>query len=297
MSVGCSGTVGVDETGKDLSRLQEGMLFNVLFDFGENTELVLTSSSSWKSDKPKHGGRKVFFRRLWCRIQRIPLPKHDKPSSPLTADDCESPEKDEKDSPSQSPSLATEESITATPSETPEGKKRNETADSTEKENRKIAKRTLERHKNDHARNNSSNSDMEGDGGGGVVEMVEFDNVHEGGDITSHHDHGDFDSTISANSAKNNAHIVYRGRARLKRRDDLHWLSEVDCFIRQELAEVFTAQEEDLDSFGDPQIGQVEVRCFYCAENLAPDERRGGHAYYPSSVAAVQQAVSDLQRR
>ena len=24
-------------------------------------------------DKPKYGGRKVFFRRLWCRIQGIPI--------------------------------------------------------------------------------------------------------------------------------------------------------------------------------------------------------------------------------
>jgi hypothetical protein len=28
---------------------------------------------SLQGDKPKHGGRKVFFRRLWCRIQRLPI--------------------------------------------------------------------------------------------------------------------------------------------------------------------------------------------------------------------------------
>ncbi len=249
---------------------------------------VLTLIFFGKSDKPKHGGRKVFFRRLWCRIQRIPLPKNDNPSSPPTVNDCET---QKKDSPPPSPSLANEEGITTPPSGTPEGKKRKKTADSTEKENRKTQKI-------DHARNDSSsNSDVEGDGGGGVVEMVEFDNVHEEADINSHHDHGDFASTTASNSAEYNANIIYRGRARLTRGDDLHWLSEADCFIRQELAEVFTAQEEDLDLFGDPQIGQVGVRCFYCAENLAPEERRGGHVYYPSSVAAVQQAVSDLQRR
>ena len=249
---------------------------------------VLTLIFFGKSDKPKHGGRKVFFRRLWCRIQRIPLPKNDNPSSPPTVNDCETPK---KDSPPPSPSLANEEGITTPPSGTPEGKKRKKTADSTEKENRKTQKI-------DHARNDSSsNSDVEGDGGGGVVEMVEFDNVHEEADINSHHDHGDFASTTASNSAEYNANIIYRGRARLTRGDDLHWLSEADCFIRQELAEVFTAHEEDLDLFGDPQIGQVGVRCFYCAENLAPEERRGGHVYYPSSVAAVQQAVSDLQRR
>jgi hypothetical protein len=127
--------------------------------------------------------------------------------------------------------------------------------------------------------------------------MVEFDNVHEEGDIKSHHERGDFSSSNAANSARNNAPIAYQGRARLTRGDDLHWLSESDCFIRQELAEVFTAQEEDLGLFGDPQIGQVGVRCFYCAQNLPSEERGRGHVYYPSSVAAVQQAVSDLQRR
>ena len=232
-----------------------------------------------KSDKPKHGGRKVFFRRLWCRIQRIPLPKNDNPSSPPTVNDCETPN---NDSPPPSPSLANEEGITTPPSGMPEGKKRKKTADSTEKENRKTQKI-------DHARNDSS-ADVEG-----VVEMVEFDNVHEEADINSHHDHGDFASTTASNEY--NANTIYRGRARLTRGDDLHWLSEADCFIRQELAEVFTAQEEDLDLFGDPQIGQVGVRCFYCAEKLAPEKRRGGHVYYPSSVVAVQQAVSDLQRR
>jgi hypothetical protein len=26
-----------------------------------------------RADKPKHGGRKVFFHRLWCRIQGLPI--------------------------------------------------------------------------------------------------------------------------------------------------------------------------------------------------------------------------------
>ncbi len=184
----------------------------------------------------------------------------------------------------------------APPRETPEStKKRRKTSHSSDNECRKNVKRLQETRKIDY---DCSKSDEECDGDvGGVVEMVEFDNVHEEGDVISHHERSDFASSNAAHSAKNNAHIAYQGRARLTRGDDLHWLSESDCFIRQELAEVFTAQEEDLGLHGDPQIGQVGVRCFYCAENLPSGERRGGHVYYPSSVAAVQLAVSNLQRR
>ena len=61
--------------------------------------------------------------------------------------------------------------------------------------------------------------------------------------------------------------------------------------------EVFTAQDEDLKLNGDLEIGQVGVRCFFCAENKSPQDREKGHAYYPSVVAAIQQSVSDLQTR
>lgn len=30
-----------------------------------------------RADKPKHGGRKVFFHRLWCRIQSLPIEEDD----------------------------------------------------------------------------------------------------------------------------------------------------------------------------------------------------------------------------
>ena len=42
----------------------------------ENLELMKrarTGPDGKRLDKPKHGGRKVFFRRLWCRIQGLPI--------------------------------------------------------------------------------------------------------------------------------------------------------------------------------------------------------------------------------
>jgi hypothetical protein len=80
--------------------------------------------------------------------------------------------------------------------------------------------------------------------------------------------------------------------------NDVHCrLSITDCFLRQEIVEVFTAQEEDLKLNGDAEIGQVGVRCFYCAENKSAEDRDKGYACYPSVVATIQQSVSDLNSR
>jgi hypothetical protein len=97
--------------------------------------------------------------------------------------------------------------------------------------------------------------------------------------------------------ANENKRIIYQGRTRLSRGDDPHWLSEADCFIRRELAEVFSAKEEHLEMYGEPEIGQVGVRCFYCAENKDTEDRSKTHAFFPLSVGGVQQAVADLSRR
>lgn len=215
-----------------------------------------------KSDKPKHGGRKVFFRRLWCRIQRIPLPKIEKlPSS-------DGPEKE----------------IT-TDSGSPEKKKRKRSADAAdEKENRKSTKRLSERKKG-----NAPRDDPDSDEDDEIVETVEFDNVHEPPWTPAH--------LRTCAATEKSCTVVYRGRSHLNRGDDGLSLSEADCYIRRELTEVFTASEEDMELSGNPELGQVGVRCFYCAENRAPEDRPRGHVYYPSSVGAVQQAVADLQRR
>ncbi|KAL7541061.1 hypothetical protein ACHAXR_010607 [Thalassiosira sp. AJA248-18] len=229
-----------------------------------------------KSDKPKHGGRKVFFNRLWCRIQRIPLPKNEKASPP---------------SPENPPSSPLTTKGKTTPSPSPERKKRKKSVDLSVKDNHKIARLSSKKYKDDDT------SDLEGEGGGDVMETVEFDNVHhDAKEVVASAPAARAEPAVTATTLEN-SHIIYQGRTRLTRDDDLHWLSEADCYIRTELAEVFTAQEEDSELFGDPEVGQVGIRCFYCAENKAPEDRHRGHVYFPSSVGAIQQAVSDLQRR
>jgi len=284
-----------------------------------------------KTDKPKHGGRKVFFHRLWCRIQRLPLPKNEKSSSAQAAGEGAS---GGGGSPVEAAEDKDKEELTTTAPLSPGGKdkkipvsagsstpppavgspekkrKRKKSVDSTaiNEKNRKSARRSPDKDKVD-CDGQGSESDFEELG---TVETVEFDNVHHNQDgssiVKSPSREPTPSSTITAptiaanntnNAAANKDHpqILYTGRTRLTRNDDTHWLSESDCFIRQELAEIFTATKEDLGMFGDPEIGQVGVRCFYCAENKSVGDRGRGHVYFPRSVAGVQQVVSDLQRR
>lgn len=239
-----------------------------------------------KSDKPKHGGRKVFFRRLWCRIQRIPLHKNDKIFSSPTGNECESFEKYHL---ILSQSQVNDERA-STSYGSLEGKKRMMSTNLVETGNRKVLKRTSGCCKNDCAGDDTFSQSV-----CGVIKTIEFGNVHKKGEISSPRDSGD-KFTILSNRVKINEQFAFHGRARLTRGDDMQWLSESDCFIRQELAEVFTAQEDDLNNCGNSHIGQVGVRCFYCAKNLSPVARKEGNVFYPSSIAAVQQAVLNLQR-
>lgn len=211
----------------------------------------------------------MFFRRLWCRIQRIPLPSADT----TDRDDAQ------QDFPTISSTSSTKEEIEC---EFSEKKKRKIRADSCEKEKRKSAKRSLEHCKAGLARDDC------------LDDTIEHDNNYEGDVATFSSDHAVQTAPIKSNSK---TRIAYEGRTPLARGDDSTWLSEAECFIRQEIVEVFTANDEDLKQNGNPEIGQVGVRCFYCAENKAPKDRDIGHARYPSVVAAMQQAVWDLQRR
>lgn len=140
-----------------------------------------------------------------------------------------------------------------------------------ENDNSKNAKHTPEKKREGESRD--INSDAEDSEARAAPQTIQFDNVH--------HDASALASLSSPKRATNataveNSHVVYQGRTRLTRGDDPHWLSEADCFIRQELAEVFTAHGPDLDLFGDPEKGQVGIRCFYCAKNKPPEERNRG---------------------
>jgi len=183
-----------------------------------------------------------------------------------------------------------------TPTKSPTRRKRKKSADLSvgdDEDNRKSARRSPEKYKVKYTHGSDSDEDV-----------VEFDNVHRetAKSSTSWGGPGPVSVHVPTRAVAtaitmDKPHTLYQGRARLMRGDDTHWLSEADCYIRQELAEVFTAQEEDVALFADLEIGQVGIRCFYCAENKAPKDRNSSHCSFPSTVAGIQNAVSDLQRR
>ncbi len=91
----------------------------------------------------------------------------------------------------------------------------------------------------------------------------------------------------------------HEGCVRLAKSDDQHWLSEMQCYSRSELVEVFSLEKnESLDGYNgrkEPSVGQVGIRCAFC-KSLPPAERPGGCVYFPDSVSQVHQKVSDLLR-
>ena len=189
-------------------------------------------------NKPRHGGRKVFFHRLWCRIQRIPLPKQEKI----------------EESPGKTPNITRSNSSPGS-----SGKKRKKSIDIGHEEEPPVKKSAILETSKSHDANIEVKMDRE-------------------------------------SPSMNNISTAFQGSARLSRGDDPHWLSDACCFIRRELVEVFTASEDDVDSANATSPGQVGVRCVYCAQ-LPRDARPKGHAYFPTSVAGIQDVVSDLQRR
>ena len=91
----------------------------------------------------------------------------------------------------------------------------------------------------------------------------------------------------------------FDGCVRLTKTDDPHWLSEMQCFARSDLVEVFSYKKKDiLDGYTgrkDPDIGQVGIRCRYCFK-LPPAERPAGCIAFPDSLSSIHTKVGDMLR-
>lgn len=241
----------------------------------ENLELMKRARmgpDGKRADKPKHGGRKVFFHRLWCRIQRIPLSddedgkkkkgsgtwarqkkggatkknatkKRVPPPSPVEASDVE--EENEAETPESE--QTTEETET-------------EEDDSDEEEEEE---------------DDEEESDSAGKSSRSVVR------------------------SFSETKKKKFQALWHEGCVRLTKTDDPHWLSDMQCYVRSELVEVFSLKKRDsLEGYAgrkEPAVGQVGVRCAFC-KSLQRGERPSGFIYFPESLAAIHTKVNDLIR-
>lgn len=186
-----------------------------------------TGPDGKKLEKPKHGGRKVFFHRLWCRIQGLEI--------------------------DEEVDLAGE----------PKSRKQK-------------------------ARRQSEGNDDD------------MHSAHESEHATDDHE---VSSSEKARGRRSSGAVKIapwiHGCVRLTKADDHHWLSEMECFARSELVEVFTYRYNfSLTGYGGrklPSEGQVGVRCVYC-KDLEPDDRPNGCVHFPDSIVSLHSKVSDMVR-
>ena len=245
----------------------------------ENLELMKRAkmgSDGKRAEKPKHGGRKVFFRRLWCRLQGLPM------------DD---------------------ETVT-----------------------RKRGTGTYTRRKGIYGKKGKRRSKSPAEGSS----VDSDDSDDEDDDRSAHESSADDDETVTededtstdedddmsddekpravSKSAKSKPRAMqlslkkspkkpiskwYEGCVRLTKSDDPHWLSEMQCYVRSDLVEVFSLKKKDtLDGYvgrKEPSVGQVGIRCVFC-KSLPKVERPGGCVYFPDSLSSIHSKVGDLIR-
>lgn len=79
---------------------------------------------------------------------------------------------------------------------------------------------------------------------------------------------------------------------------DKEWLSEINCFIREECVEAFSAPEDEVKKASKRgRIGpdQVGIRCRFC-KDVPLSSRTAAAVSYPTSVAGIYESVKRWQR-
>jgi hypothetical protein len=207
----------------------------------ENLELMKRARmgpDGRRADKPKHGGRKVFFHRLWCRMQGLPI-------------DDFSDEK-EKKKPGRKPKKKNDDD------EMEDGEEENGASSSEED-------------------TESESSDDSDDEEGAMKSGAK--------------------GTKGSGKGKHSAWCD--GCVRLTKPDDSHWLSEMQCFARSDLVEVFAWHNNDgLSGYAgrkEPTEGQIGIRCIFC-KTLSDDDKPSGSLVFPDTMDAIQTKVEDMLR-
>ena len=206
-----------------------------------------------RADKPKHGGRKVFFHRLWCRIQGIPF------------EEGKGERKETK-----------KKKLYKKPGPVPKRK------------SKKKGKR-----KRDDAEDSQSDSDTDTEDDAESENEEEEEDEEEGAKSKPK-------TKTTSSMAKRKAHSPwYEGCVRLTKKDDPHWLTEMECFARSDLVEVFSMKKNDvLDGYSgrkEPAVGQVGIRCVFC-KNVDPSERSSGCIAFPDMLSSIHTKVADMIR-
>ena len=81
--------------------------------------------------------------------------------------------------------------------------------------------------------------------------------------------------------------------------EDAKHLSEKQCYVRSRLAEIFIAEQEDMDRPVRHRkagfVGQVGIRCVFCVPAMKVKHRADRAICYPTSIAKFYQTSIDMQ--
>lgn len=212
--------------------------------------------SGKKQDKPKHGGRKVFFHRLWCRIQCVPMDKFEDMEAKI----------------GRQKGAKNRKTLLGLSSKKRKNRARSYSSDSSSESGSGEDTETEEEEERINLRRKKKNSS--------TMPRIKVASEDESYD----------DESIEAEDSSS----IIHGCVPLSKKDDSKWLSSLMCFVRSDMVEMFSVDQDEVED--DVVVGQVGVRCIFCAQ-LPLDERPDGHAYFPSSISTIYQSVSDLQRR
>lgn len=267
-----------------------------------------------KFDKPKHGGRKVFFHRLWCRIQGLPINEDDDVEVKVGRQKGAKNKKTKRPVPKESPppvSKRKRNNSKLSDSESDDGGDDDHSSSDTS-----VKKETVVKTKDNESSVTSKSDDDETetedeDDDGSDSDGFDSDSISNERKIRTDKpprkplvtDDGE-DSIVteglSVSERKVEEESIWHdGCIPLGRSDDPHWLSETQCFVRSDMIQSFTLNQSDLDSGmydTNLRLGQVGIRCKFCADSSSAF-RPKGHVYFPSSVSNIYQVVSDLLRR
>mmetsp|Transcript_5622 Transcript_5622/g.7171 ORF Transcript_5622/g.7171 Transcript_5622/m.7171 type:complete len:1249 (+) Transcript_5622:539-4285(+) len=242
-------------------------------DVRENLELMKRNKmgpDGKKYDKPKHGGRKVFFHRLWCRIQGLEIQEIQNVEVKIGR---QKGAKNKKRSPKKRKKRKNKnDSDSETDSEPEESTKYDEDTETEDDEEEEEKKTNRKRKRNLSLGRKKS------------IGHIPVDDEES--------------SVDEENETEEPPVLSFPGSTSLSKSDDVHWLSELQCFIRSDMVEAFSTSAEDIEGgyYQNVELLQVGIGCSYCAK-LSPAERPEGHCYFPQSISTIQQHVSDLHRR
>ena len=282
-----------------------------------------TGPNGKKTEKPKHGGRKIFFHRLWCRIQGIQILDLE--------DDVVVKVGRQKGAKNKKPVVPKRKLVSSKKRlKHPNGESLSDEADLdgaddiTDDDDATMS--DLDDYPVSMDMDGMTSEDEDGGEEKGKIEkkgknMAAFrnpkpamardgvygNNKGAGGDISSEDGTSGTAEVVLPYSYTEVNNMLDEGETwsgdsvRLATVDDCLWLSERDCFIRSEMVDVFSAnytrstEPDNPSSLAPVEIGQVGIRCVHC-EAASPHACPHAYACYPTKLASLYETVTNFHK-